>query len=61
MTDVNELKFTDKTIICVECRKPFVFSAGEQRFYYEKELSIPKRCPRCRLYRRLTIRDSNRR
>jgi hypothetical protein len=56
MTDIRELAFIDKTIICIECEKPFVFTAGEQRFYYEKQLTIPKRCPQCRMYRKLTIR-----
>lgn len=29
--------FEDKTLTCVDCGKEFVFTAGEQEFYAEKE------------------------
>ena len=29
-------EFADETLVCVECGKEFVFSAGEQAFYKEK-------------------------
>ena len=43
------MEFTDKTIICKECGKEFVFSAKEQEFYKQKGLEHePKRCKDCR-------------
>ncbi|MCR4944496.1 MAG: zinc-ribbon domain-containing protein [Clostridium sp.] len=39
----------DKTIVCVDCGKEFVFTKGEQEFYKEKGFeNEPKRCPDCR-------------
>ena len=36
----------DKTIVCVDCGKEFVFTVGEQEFYKEKGFeNEPKRCP----------------
>lgn len=31
---------------------PFVFTAGEQKFYEERGLTQPKRCPTCRIARK---------
>lgn len=40
--------YEDKTLVCVECGKEFIFSAGEQKFYAEKQLmNEPKRCKAC--------------
>lgn len=39
----------DKTIICKECGKEFVWTAGEQEFYKEKNFTNePKKCRDCR-------------
>ncbi|MDY0150898.1 MAG: zinc-ribbon domain-containing protein [Candidatus Cloacimonas sp.] len=39
----------DKTLICKDCSKEFVFTDGEQEFYKEKGLqNEPQRCPDCR-------------
>lgn len=39
----------DKTLVCKDCGKEFVFTAGEQEFYAEKGLTNePKRCKECR-------------
>ena len=41
--------FEDKTLVCKECGKEFVFTAGEQEFYAEKGFqNEPKRCKSCR-------------
>ena len=41
--------YQDETLICEDCGKEFVFTAGEQEFYAEKGLTNkPKRCPDCR-------------
>ncbi len=47
--------FDDRKIKCLDCGKPFTFTAGEQMYYYGKQLQTPKRCPACREIRRLTI------
>lgn len=39
----------DKTLICKDCGKEFVFTEGEQEFYREKGFeNEPQRCPECR-------------
>ena len=45
-------KVKDQTIACVGCGQPFVFTAGEQRFFKSKNFVPPKRCPACRAKRR---------
>ncbi len=42
----------DLKITCAECRKPFIFEAGEQKFYKMRGLTPPKRCTNCRNKRR---------
>lgn len=42
-------EFNDKTIVCLDCGKEFVFTAREQEFYAEKGFTNePKRCKECR-------------
>ncbi len=46
-------EFQDETIVCQDCGKEFVFTAGEQAFYKEKGLqNKPKRCRECRQKRK---------
>ena len=41
--------FEDKTLVCKECGKEFVFTAGEQEFYAERGFqNEPQRCKACR-------------
>lgn len=50
---VVALSYEDRTITCVDCGKPFIFTAGEQAFFAEKGFGGgPKRCPQCRAARR---------
>ena len=50
------MEFTDKTLICVDCGEPFVFSVGEQIFFKEKHFEHePKRCKKCKA-KRVNIR-----
>lgn len=42
------MEYQDKTIVCKDCGKDFVFTAGEQQFYAEREFSEPVRCKECR-------------
>lgn len=38
----------DKTIVCKDCGKEFIFTAGEQEFYAQRDFSEPQRCKECR-------------
>ena len=38
----------DETIVCKDCGKEFIFTAGEQAFYEEKGFNKPVRCKECR-------------
>ncbi len=38
----------DKSIICIQCANPFVFSVAEQERFITSGFAIPKRCPECR-------------
>lgn len=50
--------YEDKTLVCKECGKEFVFTAGEQEFYAEKGLmNEPQRCRECRIARRNANRE----
>ena len=41
--------YEDKTLVCKECGKEFIFSAGEQEFFAEKGfVNEPQRCKPCR-------------
>lgn len=45
--------FLDKTLICQDCGKEFVWPAGEQEFFAVMGFeNTPKRCPECRKQRR---------
>ena len=47
------MSYEDKTLVCVQCKKEFVFTAGEQQFYDERNFSSPpKRCESCRRSRK---------
>ncbi len=43
----------DKSLVCTDCGKEFVFTAGEQDFYAQKGFTNPpSRCPDCRAARK---------
>lgn len=45
-------EFQDRVLKCVDCGTDFVFTAGEQQFYHEKEFrNEPKRCRSCKAKR----------
>ena len=49
--------YQNKTLVCKECGKEFVFSADEQAFFAEKGFeNEPGRCPACRAARRASRR-----
>jgi hypothetical protein len=43
----------DRTLICCDCGKEFVFTVGQQKYFLKKDLSVPKRCHTCRTLRKL--------
>ena len=46
------MEFQDKELKCVDCGKDFVFTAGEQLFFHDKQFhNDPKRCKACKLKR----------
>jgi len=45
----------DLFILCCDCEQQFLFSAGEQDFYAEKQLTPPKRCKPCRVAKKAAI------
>jgi len=49
----EEIQMADKTLVCKDCGKEFVFTEGEQAFYKEKGFeNEPQRCPDCRKARK---------
>lgn len=50
--------YEDKTLVCKDCGKEFVFTAGEQEFYAEKGFqNEPLRCKECRTSRKNSQRQ----
>jgi CxxC-x17-CxxC domain-containing protein len=43
---------TDQTLVCRDCGREFIFTAGEQVFYAERGFVPPTRCVSCRATRR---------
>ena len=42
-------QFQDRTLACADCASPFIFTAGEQLFFSEKQFkNDPKRCKPCK-------------
>ena len=51
--------YEDKTLVCKECGKEFVFTAGEQEFYAERGFqNEPQRCKECRAARKAAARGA---
>jgi|SRR5579884_147981 len=43
------MEFQDKTLKCIDCGGDFVFTAGEQLFFHDKQFrNEPKRCKACK-------------
>ena len=43
---------TDQTLVCRDCGREFIYTAGEQVFYAERGFVPPTRCVSCRATRR---------
>jgi len=51
--------YEDKTLVCKDCGREFVFTAGEQEFYAEKGFqNEPQRCKECRDARKAASRSN---
>jgi CxxC-x17-CxxC domain-containing protein len=49
----EELSVADRTLVCRDCGREFIFTAGEQDFYASKGLTNdPVRCSSCRSSRK---------
>ncbi len=54
------MTFEDIDLACRDCGNTFVFSAGEQEFFAQKELyNRPRRCPNCRILVRVMRSGEN--
>lgn len=43
------MEFVDRLLICADCGREFIFTAGEQLFFYDKQFkNDPKRCKPCK-------------
>jgi CxxC-x17-CxxC domain-containing protein len=43
------MEFQDKVLTCIDCGTDFVFTAGEQLFFHDKQFkNEPKRCKNCK-------------
>lgn len=48
----------DRTLVCKDCGKEFIFTAGEQEFFKSKGFeNDPVRCPDCRRARKAEKQD----
>ena len=46
------MEFQDKTLRCVDCGTEFIWTAGEQLFFADKNFkNEPKRCKTCKMKR----------
>ena len=46
------MEFQDKVLKCIDCGADFVFTAGEQLFFHDKQFkNEPKRCKTCKTKR----------
>jgi CxxC-x17-CxxC domain-containing protein len=50
------MEFQDKMLTCIDCGTEFVFTAGEQLFFHDKQFkNEPKRCKTCKAKRVSTL------
>jgi CxxC-x17-CxxC domain-containing protein len=48
----KRMEFVDKVLKCADCGSDFVFTAGEQLFFFDKQFkNDPKRCKTCKAKR----------
>lgn len=52
---IDKIDFVDKQLTCLDCGREFTFTTGEQRYFWAKGLSEPKRCKPCRMLRKRSL------
>jgi CxxC-x17-CxxC domain-containing protein len=53
------MEFQDKVLTCIDCGDSFIFTAGEQLFFYDKQFkNEPKRCKACKSKRVAVLNTS---
>jgi CxxC-x17-CxxC domain-containing protein len=46
------MEFQDRILKCIDCNADFIFTAGEQLFFHDKQFkNEPKRCKACKAKR----------
>jgi len=46
------MEFRDQALKCIDCGTDFIFTAGEQSFFYDKQFTnAPRRCKACKAKR----------
>ena len=52
---IDQIDSVDKVLTCLDCGREFTFASGEQRYFWAKGLSEPKRCKPCRVLRKRSL------
>jgi hypothetical protein len=52
---LEKIDFLDRQLTCLDCGGEFTFTTGEQRYFWAKGLSEPKRCKSCRMLRKRSL------
>ncbi len=53
------MEFQDKVLKCIDCGADFIFTAGEQLFFHDKQFkNEPKRCKACKA-KRVSVLGTN--
>lgn len=55
MSETPKQLFFDKGMTCRDCGAGFVWTAGEQSYFQQRELAEPKRCHHCRKTKREAV------
>jgi CxxC-x17-CxxC domain-containing protein len=52
----TNMEFQDKNLKCMDCGQEFIFTAGEQLFFHDKQFkNEPKRCKPCKAKRQAAL------
>jgi CxxC-x17-CxxC domain-containing protein len=55
------MEYRDKNLVCVECHQTFIWTAGEQLFFADKNFkNEPKRCKDCKSKRNARMNQPTR-
>lgn len=60
MSEIDEPVFQDKLLQCKICGHEYTWTAGEQLYFYDRNLQQPLRCPRCRALRHKGLAEDTR-